>query len=139
MKKTPLSKKTRGLMRKILSEDEVRLLTRQLRKVMGPIFGGLSSHYGLSIEDTLRFQVVASRLRESREKRGIDLKAVAKIMHVPQYRLREIEECHLTQLKSSVLYAYIDFLGLGRWFARWRKANSKLAGRLAPDAKSKVK
>lgn len=66
----------------------------------------------------------------------MDLKAVAKIMHVPQYRLREIEECRLKQLKSSVLYAYIDFLGLGRWFSRWRKANSKLAVRLRLDKES---
>ena len=136
MKKTPPSKQTRELMRKIQSEDDVSLLSHMLGKLMGPIFGGLSSHYGLSIEDTIRFQAVATSFRESREKRGMDLKAVAKIMHVPQYRLREIEECHLKQLKSSVLHAHIDFLGLGRWFARWRKANSKLAVRLRLDKES---
>ncbi len=57
-------------------------------------------------------------------------------MHVPQYRLQEIEECHLKQLKSSVFDAYIDFLGLGGWFARWRKANPKLAARLRLDKES---
>ena len=139
MKKTPLSKKTRELMRKIKSEDEVRLLSRNLGKLMGPIFGELSSHYGLSIEDTIRFHAVATRFREIRESHGMDLKAAAKALHIPQYRLRDIEECRVTQLKPSVLHAYIDFLGLKEWFARWRKANRKLAARLAPDAKSKVR
>ncbi len=136
MKKTPLSKKTRELMRKIKSEDDVSLLSRMLQKVMGPNFGELASHYGLSIEDTIRFRAVATRLRESREKRGMDLKAAAEALHIPQYGLRDIEECRVTQLKPSVLHAYIDFFGLKGWFARWRKANRKLAARLAPDRKS---
>ena len=139
MKKTPLSKQTRELLRKIQSEDDVSLLSRMLQKVMGPNFGELSSHYGLSIEDTIRFKAVATRLREIREKRGMDLKAAAKALHIPQYRLREIEGCRVTQLKPSVLYAYIDLFGFKEWFARWRKANRKLAARLAPDAKSKVR
>ena len=76
---------------------------------------------------------------KSREKRGMDLKAAAKALHIPQYRLRQIEGCRVTQLKPSVLHAYIDFFGLKEWFARWRKSNRKLAARLAPDAKSKVR
>ncbi len=139
MKKTPPSKQTRELMRKIQSEDDVSLLSHMLGKLMGPNFGEMSSHYGLSIEDTIRFQAVATRLREGREKCGMDLKSAAKALHIPQYRLREIEGCRVQQLKPSVLHAYMDLLGLKEWFARWRKANSKLAGRLAPDAKSKVK
>ena len=139
MKKKPLHTKTRELMRKIKSEDDVSLLSRMLEKLMGPKVGELSSHYGLSIEDTIRFQAIATRLRESREKRGMDLKAAAKALHIPQYRLRQIEGCRVTQLKPSVLHAYIDFLELGRWFARWRKANGKLAARLAPDRESDSK
>lgn len=119
MKKTPPSKQTRELMRKIQSEDDVDLLSRMLEKLMGPNFGELSSHYGLSIEDSIRFQAVATRLRESREKRGMDLKAAAKALHIPQYQLRQVEGCRVTQLEPSVLYAYIDFLGLKKWFARW--------------------
>ncbi|MGH7848100.1 MAG: helix-turn-helix domain-containing protein [Candidatus Binatia bacterium] len=123
-------------MRKILSEDEIRLISRRLGKVMSPIFGELSSLYGVNIEDTVRFQAVATRLREAREHRGMDFKAAAKALGIPQYRLRDIEECRLKNLKSSALRRYIDFLGLGRWFARWRKANPKLAARLGPDQKS---
>jgi hypothetical protein len=130
------SKKIRSLMRKILSEDEVRLISRRLGKVMTPILGELSSRYGPDIEDTVRFQAVATRLRDAREHRSIDLKAAAKILRIPQYRLRDIEQCHLKNLKASVLHRYIDFLGLGRWFARWRKANSKLAAHLGQDGES---
>jgi transcriptional regulator with XRE-family HTH domain len=102
---------------------------------MGPILGELSSHYGLNIEDSIRFQAVATRLREAREKRRMNLKAAAKALGVPQYRLRYIEECRVKNLRSSELHAYVDFLGLGKWFARWRKANPNMSARLAPDAK----
>jgi len=112
MKEARPSKETRELMRKILTEDEVRLLSRKLRKLMGPIMGEFGGRYGLNIEDTIRFQAVATRLRESRESRGMDLKAAAKVTHIPQYRLRDIEGCHLTNLKPSLLTAYIEFLDL---------------------------
>ena len=112
VREPPVSKKTRELMRKIKSEDDVSLVSHMLQKVMGPFFGELSSQYGLSIEDTIRFQAVATRLRESREKCSMDLKAAAKALHIPQYRLREIEGCRVTQLKPSVLYAYIDLFGM---------------------------
>ena len=126
-------------MRKILSENEVRLISRRLEKVMSPLLGELSSAYRLNIEDAVRFQAVATRLREAREHRRMDLKAAAKALGIPQYRLRDIEGCHLKNLKSSALRQYIDFLGLGRWFARWRKANSALAARLALDQGSEGK
>jgi hypothetical protein len=131
------SKKTRDLMQKILSEDEVRLMTRRLRKVIGPIFGELPSLYGIDIEDSVRFGAVATRLREAREARGMDFKAVAKTMRVPQYRLRYIEGSNMKHLRTSDLHAYIQLLGLNKWFARWCEANSKLAARLAPNSKSK--
>jgi hypothetical protein len=61
----------------------------------------------------------------------MDFKTAAKALRVPQYRLRAIEQCSLKQLRGSDLHAYIDFLGLNEWFARWRRANSELAARLA--------
>ena len=131
MKGASPSKNRADLMRKILSEDEVRSISRRLGKVIGPILGELSSNHRLNMGDSIRFQAVATRLREAREVRGMDLKAAAKVAHVPQYRLRYIEECNLRMLRSSDLDAYIDFFGLNKWFARWRKANSKLAARLA--------
>jgi hypothetical protein len=126
-------------MRKILSEDEVRLISRRLGKIMSPILGELSSQYEPNIEDSIRFQAVATRLREAREHRTMDLKVAAKALGIPQYRLREIEECHLKNLKPSVARRYIDFLGLGKWFVRWRKANSKLAAQLGLDEESDSK
>jgi hypothetical protein len=63
-------------------------------------------------------------------KRG---KSAAKALRLPRYRLRYIEQCSLKHLRGSDLQAYIDFLGLSEWFARWRKANAKLAARLAQN------
>ena len=126
-------KKTPELRRTILSEGEVRLMTRRVRKVIGPILGELSSGYGIDIEDSVRFGAVAARLREAREGRGMDLKAAAKAMRVPQYRLRYIEKCSVKNVRLSELNAYIDFLGLGEWFTRWRTANPKLAAKLGAD------
>jgi hypothetical protein len=45
----------------------------------------------------------------------------------------------VNNIRPADLRAYVAFLGLDKWFARWRRANPKLAARLALDAKSKVK
>ncbi len=124
-------------MRKILSENEVRVLTREVGKVIGPILGELSNRYGVELEDTVRFGAVAARLRDARESRGMNLKAAAKALRIPQYRLRYIEECRVKNLRPSELYAYIEFLGLSKWFARWSGANAKLAARLAKNSEGK--
>src|SRR5437773_1419268 len=133
------SKTAQDLTRKILSDDEVRAMSRRLRKVIDPLLGELSSQYGLEIEDSVRFGAVATRLREAREARGLDLKTTSKTARVPQYRLRYIEECNLKHLRPSDLHAYIDFLDSNNWFARWSKDNPKLAARFAPNSKSNRK
>ena len=76
------SKGLQDLKQKILCEDEFRLVTRRLRKVIGPILGELSSAYGLDIEDSVRFGAVAARVRAAREARGLDLKAAAKALGI---------------------------------------------------------
>ena len=54
---------------------------------------------------------VATHVRERRAKSGMDLKAAAKALRVPQYRLRDIEEREV-DIDASVLYRYVDLLGL---------------------------
>lgn len=139
MNKASTSKKSRALTRKILSEGEVRIVTLELEKVLGHMLGELSHRYGFEIEDSVRFGAVANRLREAREARGMDVKAAAKAVRVPQYRLRYIEECSVKNLRASDLRAYIEFLGSEKWFAQWTRANKKLAARLAANAEGKRK
>ena len=123
-------KQMRSLMRKILSDEEVQFLTRRLGKAITSISEKFSSPDDLELEDSIRFQAVVTHLRERREKSGMDLKAAARAMGVPQYRLRDIEECRMKNLDVSVLHRYLDFLGLKRWFTRWSKANPALAADL---------
>ncbi len=70
MKGMKLSKKAQALRRKILSEDEIRLISQRLKEVMGQPFIDLTEQYGLNLEDNLRFQTVTVRLWEARETVG---------------------------------------------------------------------
>ena len=123
----------------ILSESEVRVLSREVRRVLSPILGEVSSYYGGEIEDSVRFGAVATRVRDAREARGLDLKAAAKTLRVPQSRLRDIEKCRMKSIRPTDLHAYIEFLEVNKWFAGWSKANPKLARRLDRNMKSKRK
>ena len=123
-------------MRRILSDEEVQYLTRRLGKAIASISEKLSSPDDLELQDSIRFQAVATHLRERRKKSGMDLKAAAKATGVPRYRLRDIEECRMKNLDASVFHRYVDFLGLKGWFTRWSKANPKLAADLLAKRES---
>lgn len=102
-----MAKGSEKLKRKVLSEHEIRIISRKVRQIIDPILGDHYSRYGLNVEDSIRFQAVATRLREAREACGMDLKAMGKALRVPQYRLRYIEDCNIKRLTSADLNAYI--------------------------------
>ena len=130
MKGVKLSKKAQALRRKILLEDEIRLISQRLKEVMGQPFIDLTEQYGLNLEDNLRFQTVTVRLWEVREDRGMSLKNAAAALKVQQYRLRDIEDGRLKNILRDVLINYVGFLKLKRWFGRWKGANPAVIWRI---------
>ena len=130
MRGVKLSKKAQALRRKILLEDEIRLISQRLKEVMGQPFIDLTEQYGLNLEDNLRFQTVTVRLWEVREDRGMSLKNAAAALKVQQYRLRDIEDGRLKNILRDVLINYVGFLKLKRWFGRWKGANPAVIWRI---------
>jgi hypothetical protein len=122
-----------GLDGKILTDQEVRALSKGLKALLGDFYTALDTASDIRLEDWLRFQAVADRCQDSRELRGVGLKAAAAALRVPQYRLKEIEGGSVNNILPDVLVRYIAYLGLTRWFGRWKKANPSLVARLALD------
>jgi len=120
--------------RKILTEREVRLLVRGMKRMMGEPFVSAAARCRLSLADTIRFMAVSARLTEAREARGLTAKALAALLRAPKYRVADIEGGSAHILDASVLARYIDLMGLREWFRQWQSANPGLAKRLAvPD------
>lgn len=136
---TELTKKQRAFRKRILTDDEIKAFTGHMREFMGPTFGALSDEYGLSIEDTLRFQSLAFRLAQARAAMGLTIKEAAVSLKVPKYRLDYIEDGSIRNISPEIVLGYIEFLGLTRWFDKWKKANPELSERmgLAPTPKAK--
>ena len=125
----------KALRKKILTEREVREMTRALRNAMGELFVSATKQYGLSVADGIRFMAVSTHLVEAREAKGLTLKMLAKELGVPQYRVAEIERGSTKHVDASLLRRYIDAMGLREWYSRWETANRGLAKRLAtPEA-----
>jgi len=119
---------------KILTEDEVKILSLGLQKLFGPeIYAQMKAH-GIDPGTTVRFMAVASRCQHTREAKGLSIKAAAAEMKIPQYRLKDIEQGQVKNIKSEILLRYIAFLGLSRWFSQWKKANPTLAERILHDS-----
>jgi hypothetical protein len=111
----------------ILSAMEVRLLDREVRRVLMTSFPGIEPHLTRS-EDMTRWQALGARCREARGARGIRDVSVAS--GIPQYRVRAIESGHLREVRADLARRYFRFLGIEAWVARWCRANRELAGRV---------
>lgn len=123
----PMTKKELSFRRRILADSEIEAFAQHMRKVMGPAFAVIADEHSLSIEDTLRFQSLAFRLAEARSAKGLLLKEAAASLKVPKYRLDDIENASIRNIRPDIAMRYIEFLGLKAWFGRWKKANLKLA------------
>lgn len=113
--------------REILSDEMIAILMDEVPRAFGGAFDQLTKAGKFDIETTLRFQAVAIRCKEARESQGLKIKDVALALKVPQYRLKDIEERGASSVSSEILYRYLEFLGLRRWYQKWAKANPKLA------------
>lgn len=123
-------KKVHEFRRRILTDDEVKAFAGHMREFMGPTFAVLSDEYGLSIEDAFRFQPLAFRIAEARTANGLTLKEAAASLKVPKYQLDYIENASIRNISSKIALRYIEFLGITRWFGKWKKANAGFAKRM---------
>jgi transcriptional regulator with XRE-family HTH domain len=114
----------------ILDEAMVLKLSRGLADLLGPPAIELAQQLGVHLDDVVRFAAVKSRCVAAREKAGLTLQDVAKQLHVPQYRIRDIESGQLNRIAPSLIREYIERLGLTAWYAEWSAANPELAKRL---------
>jgi hypothetical protein len=115
---------------RILSEEEVAQMTKALRKLLREEFPSMPPGFLSSAEDTVRMHSLCSRFRQARESMSLTFKEVATRLKVPQYRLKAVEEGHLSEIDSTVFTKYSDFLELEQWVSRWVESNGKLATKL---------
>ena len=81
-------------------------------------------------KDLIRFYPVGEKCKQVREEKGLTIKQIAKLMRVPQYRLRAVEDSSLRYILFDVLEQYIYYLGLTHWFIQWRNKNKDVYRRL---------
>ena len=85
-----------------------------------------SDGYGIDVQDTVRFISVATRCKEAKELKGINIKEISSILKIPQYRLKAIEEGGISRIRPNDLNAYIKYFELDTWYKRWKYANNGL-------------
>jgi transcriptional regulator with XRE-family HTH domain len=113
-----------------LTDTQVADVVRGMLDLFGPAVSRALMVAGIDPREQVRWQIVAARCRQEREKRGFTIREVAKAMAVPQYRVKDIEESQVGSIELAVLTRYLDFLGLGTWIEGWQRANPQLAARL---------
>ena len=112
----------------LLSASEVRILAREVQRVAQWSLDEPS--LASRVEDAVRWASLRARCQQARGQRGLGIRHVAVQLQLPQYRLRAIENGHLSEFRSDVARRYFRFLEIEAWVAQWCKANRRLARRL---------
>ncbi len=116
----------------ILTDAEVADVSNATVDFLRNNFGDHPSFTPARVERTVRMIPLGARCSEAREQLGASLKETARQLRVPQYRLRAIESGSLREVRLDVLQEYVVFLGLERWYPKWRRANGALLAELEP-------
>ena len=131
MRRTPalvrLEKKLASDSCAILDTSEIRLLDREVRRVLISSFPGVETYLDRS-EDTIRWHALGARCAEARGAR--EIREVSVALGIPQYRLRAIERGLRREIRPDLARRYFHFLGIEAWVARWCRANRELARRV---------
>ncbi len=122
--RTRLEKRLQRNAASILSDDEVKILMSEARRVFEP-------HFFLfpGFEDVVRWGSLKARCEQARAERGIDVKSAAVKAGIPRYRVEAIESGQLRELRADLAWRYFDFLGICPWVKKWVRTNSDLAAR----------
>lgn len=107
----------------ILTDAQVKLICKEMERAFGLALPEQTKGHSLDMEWTVRFMAVSSRIKERRGALGLSIQKIARLLKVPQYRLKAIEAGHRREILPEVLDAYLDLLRLKPWFGKWRKAN----------------
>jgi len=114
-----------------LSEADLRRVGDAVESALFHRIFELIKQVRSDVIDELRFAPLAAEIEEARKRRGLDVKAAAKLLKTSQYVVRQIEQGKLAELKPGVLDRYCEALGANDLFGRWKQANPELALRMA--------
>ena len=69
----------------ILSPAEVRILVREVRRLLGPAIDDSPVGATIRVEDSVRWASIGKRCRQARAERGLSIKHASVALGVPQY------------------------------------------------------
>jgi hypothetical protein len=104
--KTRLEEKLAADPSAILTEADVGLLHRELRRVLVSSFPTLPADILDHADETIRWHALGARCAQARGARGIRDVAIA--LGIPQHRLRAIEGGRFTEFRTDLARRYFD-------------------------------
>ena len=115
----------------ILTDTEVREVVAGVRTYFAEWFDRIPQRP--DIESGVRLGSLAKQCEARRGQMGLSIKEAARLLRVPQYRLKAIEAGSVGGIQGKVLRDYVSRLGINAWYKRWNKANPALAVRFESD------
>jgi hypothetical protein len=105
----------------ILNATEIRLLEREVQRVLVSSFPDLQAQILDHSEEAIRWHALGARCAEGHGARGI--RDVSVSLGIPQYRLRAIEGGRLKEFRANLARRYFHFLAID---SGWRTGAARI-------------
>ncbi len=107
----------------ILTERDVQQAVDAINGMFSPEIRAMIQRFGVDPEMVIRFSTLGSHCSKRRVELGWDEKEAARKLGLPGYRVQAIESGSQREMSQVEIRLYVDLLGLGEWFEKWRKVN----------------
>ena len=114
-----------------LNREQADLVVERMRETLGFDISDMLDNLNINPSQIVRLRYIADLCRSTREQKNLSLKEVSSVVKIPQYRLKAIEECSISEMFLDDLEKYIKFLDLEDIFNSWTKENQDVLDSIA--------
>ncbi len=108
------------------AEKMAKLIRTFTKEIVGKEYEYLIDKVTKNYADNILFKAISEKIIKAREKRNLTIKEISKILKIPQYKIRYIEESNLTEIEIKFFEKYLHFLNLEIDYNKWTKKHKDI-------------
>ena len=108
---------------KNLSSEDADIMVKMMHEKLGDHLSGYLNKSPINQNHFFRFMYISGLCKKFREDKNLSIKEISKILKLPQYKIKFVEDTSLDHIDPNILEKYIDHLGLRSEFDEWLENN----------------
>ena len=119
------------------AEKMAKLIRTFTKEIVSKEHRYIIDKFAKDYADNILFMAISEKIIAVREKRNLTIKEISKILKIPQYKIKYIEDSNLKEIKTKFVEKYLHFLNLEIDYNKWTKKHKDIVEKY--DLPEKIK